>query len=206
MRDLIQQAIERAAVKDTAELEAHLARLEAQAREKGKVTALEIEPGMAIAMDHATPERAQAFAERMLALQREMQTHTAPAASASASGSTEPTPAITTADMQGGLARIATASGGERQALIRQYVRAAEGLSEEDELARLADLNRVAGPPRPPADVSTIETLWARVSAASDGPEREALIREYRGVISELPEEEEARRVQELNRLVHATR
>jgi hypothetical protein len=204
MRDLIQQAIERAAVKDTAELEALLARLEAQAREKGKVTALEIEPGMAIAMDHATPERAQAFAERMRALQRELEAQAAPPASANSG--TEPTPAITKADMQGGLARIATASGSERPGLIRQYVRAAEGLSEEDELARLADLNRVAGPPRPPADVSTIETLWARVSAASDGPEREALIREYRGVISELPEEEEARRVQELNRLVHATR
>jgi hypothetical protein len=214
MRQLIQQAIARAPVKDPAELEAYLARLEAQAREKGQVTALEIEPGMMMAMDYASPDRAQAFSERMRALQRELEAQKVevaapaptPAPTAAPKDVAEPTPAITTADMRGGLARIATASGSERHALIRQYVQAAERLPEEEEVARLADLNRVAAPPRAPADVSLIETLRARVSAASEGPERQALIREYRDRISELPDEEEARRLQELNRTIGATR
>src|SRR5690349_10877425 len=71
-RSTVRWAIAHAPVKTAATLAPYLATLERQARERGKVTALDIEPGIAASLEHADADAAMRFSDRMLALQREL--------------------------------------------------------------------------------------------------------------------------------------
>jgi hypothetical protein len=191
MRALVAKTVEGAPVRDRLELAAFLTALETRARAGGRVTALEVEPGMAAAVQQGENEQAAAFAERMAALSRELDGQGTEGREAEIAAAPI---GATAAD----LGRISAATGAERQALIRGYVQAAVSLPENEASDRLAELNRLAGGP-PAVDVAAVDGLRARIDAA-DGQVRGALIREWVELASALPEDERARRIEELDR------
>jgi len=189
-QELVAQAIAAVPVRAPSELEAYLARLEDRARDRGAVTALDIEPGIAAATDQAGPERAQAFMARMRTLQQELRPLQA-----------EPADLVPTPEnMATALSEIAGASGDDRRARVRQYLRAADQLPEEEQAARVAELNASIAAAHPPAPAMDIDDLRARLDATAPGTERRALAREYLERVGDLPDVEAARRLDELNR------
>lgn len=192
MRALIQAAVERARVNDAADLERYLDELEAQARRNGRVTALEVAPGLSLILAKGTPEQAKQFSERMVALQTELG---------------EPAPVQRTdqplarKDLDQLENRIEAAAGEEKQALVRTYLDAIAGLSPDDKAERAMKLNALVGRVEEPADAATIDSLWRGIERAPDETERQDLIQEYILLVQGLPDEDErARRFQELNR------
>ena len=127
--------------------------------------------------------------ERMKALQKELP----PAAPAPRKAMPELEP--TAENMSAALAAIAGSSGGERGARVRQYLRAADGLPEEEQLARTAELNALLARDRPPPPASDMDALLARIRSAPAGTLRHALVREYVEAADQLPEPEQARRL-----------
>jgi hypothetical protein len=71
--DQIHEEIERAPVASAADVDRYLDSLAARARSRGQVTALEVEPGLAMLRRYcpSDPAKADRFAERMLALQHQ---------------------------------------------------------------------------------------------------------------------------------------
>jgi hypothetical protein len=72
LRVLIREAVRNAPVKTAADLDAYLATLEEQARRRGRVTALDVEPGLELCLIQGEPDKAKRFSDRMLDLQREL--------------------------------------------------------------------------------------------------------------------------------------
>ena len=191
MRQRIREAIDAAPVSSAAQLDGYLDGLVEQARKKGMVTALEVEPGLEMIARYADDEEKQAvFSRRMQALQAQL-SKTKP----------EPAPDEQTASNRiAALAQaIATAEGEAKQALIRQYLELANHLPEERMGEALAKLNSLAGQPQAPADLAAAEALWAGIESAEDNDMRQTLIREYSEFIQGLPPEEEEKHVARLN-------
>jgi len=108
--------------------------LEARARMRGSVTALEVEPGIVYLQNHGTPERAKAFSDRMLKLQRELAGTAAPA----------PDPSFSVSAAREMLTRIEQSAGEGRQELIRGLLEKLPGLPEDAQLELSGELNRIA--------------------------------------------------------------
>jgi hypothetical protein len=136
MRVQVAEAVEQAAKHvGPASLEDYLATLEARARTQGRVSALEVEPGLEMIQRHdQTGEKLLQFARRMQALQREL---------ASDDEKAEPSaPPEQRLDMLS--ARIAQAeSEAARQAAVRAYLETVGELPPGSEGAALAELNRL---------------------------------------------------------------
>jgi hypothetical protein len=72
-RAAILDAIARAPVKGPEDVDRYLDTLFEQARRRGRVTALDIEPGIAVALNHSSDSnKVEAFTSRMLDLQRQL--------------------------------------------------------------------------------------------------------------------------------------
>jgi hypothetical protein len=125
-----------------AKVEAYIAQLEARARAKGKVTALEVEPAMAAIEaleDEIGPERVM---EKLSAVNRRMGE-----LSARLEGrSLEPPPP---ADLDRLAMQIARSDGEDvRQRLIRSYLEAAEELESDQQMVRMKQLDQLLGTDR----------------------------------------------------------
>ena len=188
----IDDAILHAPVHDAVELDAYLDNLEAQARARGHVTALDIEPGLAMIQQHSEdPQRVAAFSERMLKLQEELSGRARP----------EPPRAATAHQQLRALSsRIQHSDGEEKQEAIRQYLKAAEALPDQQEAEALASLNTmVQAVPQAP-DSSALAALLTGIQQAPDQVKRQELIREYLEYSEGLPEEEHQRAMADLQR------
>lgn len=189
MRAMVREAIENARVASAAELDPFLAKLEAQARQRGEVLAVDIEPGLAKCLDFGEPEKGTRFAERMKALQHEL-SGTKP----------ESPPTADRSRLDALFLDIRKSEGEKRQDLIREYLRAIQTLPDEEQMERHAKLNEVAGRRDERADPATLDALFQGIDRASDEEERQALIREYLTLVNGLPEDQVQARLAELNR------
>jgi hypothetical protein len=182
-----------------ADLEGYLASLERRARAQGRVTALEVQPGMALAESlTGDPERARQFARRMETVQREL---SAPRAGAAPSPSRQAAPATPSAVVDALAGRIGAESDGpRRQVLIREYLEAAQALTDEEEAMALKRLGRIPGVLPPAPAVASPDDLYRAIGAAEPA-HRQAAIARYLEAVEGLPDEEErARRLRDLER------
>jgi hypothetical protein len=143
VRAQVRRAVEEKApaLKSASDVEHYLSDLESQARRNGKVTALEVEPGMqAIAQlrGELGRERAMelelAFGQKMARISAERDRRDGPQAAP---------------DLDE-LARQVEhpASADAREAAIRQYLEAAQALSGDEQVRALQRLNQLAHPPQ----------------------------------------------------------
>jgi hypothetical protein len=191
MRAAIRDAIDKARAVSAPELDAFLAGLEAQARRRGAVTAVDIEPGLAKCFELGQHEKAAQFGERMSALQREL------------GGKPPEPPAPPVAEsprLDALFLDIQKSEGEKRQKLVREYVRAIETLPEVEQVERVRKLNEVAGRKDERSDPATLDALYQGIERATDPEERQALIREYVALVDALPEEQGRARLEVLNR------
>jgi len=193
MRARIREEVERAEVHDAADVERYLDSLEARARAQGKVTALEVEPGIEkIQRFSQNPdEKIARFGERMLRVQREL-SGTPPAA---ISPQRE---VLRQLDLLLADIRLPKDEA-EKQEHIRKYLELARGLDEPQQSEELQALNQAAGVQRGPADPRAADTLWATIQASANENERQGLIREYLALIGQLSEAEQEPRLSALN-------
>lgn len=193
IRQLIADAIEQAPVHGIAEVDAYLDSLEARARSQRKVTALEIEPGLAMIQRHsARPDQdIGTFAQRMQRLQRELE------------GVTEAPrpdrPELKT-QLGGLLDQIERPRDDtEKQDRIRQYLALARQLGDEEQAQVLERLNSAVHAARGPVDEHALDALWSAIERAEDAAERQALIADYLELARELPDAESQERLASLN-------
>jgi hypothetical protein len=174
------------------ELDLYLDALERTAREQGFVSALEVVPGLA-AIDAAHPddtERGPAFARRMEALAREL---------GQSPGTPQAPPAGITAHalLQ---AVSSTPPGPARDKLIPQALTAISQLplAEQEEASKALDRATAQGVDAQPARGP--DELLALVGSATDPADRATLVREFLGVASSLPLDEQEQRFAQLER------
>jgi hypothetical protein len=192
MRAKIREAIEASPVSSAAQLDRYLDGLVEQARKKGAVTALEVEPGLAMIMKFSEdPEKHAAFSRRMVDLQSEL-----------SGRKPEPPPdPKTLADKIVTLTdSIKKTEGEQKQVLIKEYLAAAQQLPEDQMNDAMAKLNAIAGQHTPPPDSAAADALWSGIESAKDEETRQDLIREYLNYIHGLPPEEEQERLAKLNK------
>jgi hypothetical protein len=189
MRARVREAIERADVRGRESLDRFLEMLEARARAQGKVTALEVEPGIAMIELHSKdPEEVSRFSERMQRLQEEFAR-----AGAKPDGGASPTPE----DL---LSRMAQAKNdSDKQALVRQFLQTVSELPAERQAHALERLNAVAGSKIAPPDSATLDASYQAIETAKDEVARQDFIREYLELVSELPDRERDERLARLN-------
>lgn len=191
MRALIREAIEKAHVTSAAELDPFLSGLEARARRRGEVLAVDVEPGIAKCLDFGEPEKANAFGQRMKALEHEL---------SGKKPEPQARPVVDRPRLDALFLGIRKSEGEERQKLIREYLRAIDTLPEEEQVERHVKLNEVAGRREERADPATLDALYQGIERASDEDERQALIREYLRLVDALPEEQALARTETLRR------
>jgi len=192
LRPQIRQAIERAPVHGPEDVDRYLDALEAQARRQGQVTALEVEPGVAMARRFypTEPEKVASFTSRMLRVQTELQ-DAAPQA-------TDPAEARKRlAELTAQIPRAP--NEGQRQELIRTYLDLARQLPPEEHPELIQKLNQVAGTTGSKSDARAADSLWAAIQNEADEENKQDLIRDYLTLIAKLDENERARRLGELN-------
>jgi hypothetical protein len=187
MRELISKAIAEAPVRQRAELFAYLDGLEAQARRQGRVTALEVEPGVEMILRHGDLDEANRFSQRMQKVQAEL-------------GGVSPTvePSVAERRLQELLADIERTRGERQQALIREYQEKTRDLPPDAQVGADLALSRAAAPHQGPPEAAALDALWKGIESAPSEDERQLLIREYVGLVQGLPAEEELRRLAEL--------
>jgi hypothetical protein len=191
MRAEIQRATTRALAEvKPADLERYLDSLEQRARAQGQVTALELEPGRALAESvTGDQERANQFGRRMERVQRELSG--APAAAVPSAASVEALAARINAETD----------NQRRQALIREYMDAAQALPDEEQPAAIQRINRIIAAMPPAAPPGNPDDLY-RAIAEAEPRQRQAAIMRYLEAVEALPDEEErARRVRALDRV-----
>jgi len=193
MRAAIRKAIEEAPVRAEVDVAPYLDALERRAREQGAVTALEVQPGIAIIKNYVAEPDAEIerFSERMLKLQRSLQ---------DPRERTQPPPL----ERQRQLERLAgdithARSETEKQASIAEYLKHAAALDPEAHDAALQRLNAIAGVRPPQADKGAANALWTGIERARDPNERQALIADYLELIRTLPEAEADARLADLS-------
>jgi len=192
MRVAIQSAIERAPVHAAPEVAAYLDSLEARARAQRAVTALEVEPGIAMIRRYSfePEEEIERFAERMQAVQHEFTPPESP----------RPAPEVH-AELDRLVVDIARPKDeAEKQASIAHYLEVARQLDEEPRDAALRRLNQIAGAAPPAADAETVNVLWSAIERARDPTERQALIANYLELVHALPEQDGQARLAELSK------
>lgn len=182
LRGLIAQAVARAPVRDEADLDPYLDGLERAAREKGQVTALEVEAGLRVIQRHtADSERVEQFSERMLQLDREL----------GGQRRHEPRPAAAVrAELTSLLGSLQHPRDGvEREALIANYLRIAAELPDTDREELVSELDALVAPKAPGA-IEGVDALWGAIEAETDSSNQQALIAAYLDATRELPEDE----------------
>jgi hypothetical protein len=190
----IRKEIEQARATNCSDIDAYLDSLEDRARNNGKVTALEVEPGIALIHKKCVdPDRVGQFSARMLRLQHELR------------GDPEPLPSLDRLAVRKRLdellEQIRYPQGeAKKQALIRQYLDLTQHLGLEDRLQVETDLNAVAAPKSPQPDPLAADALWDAIEREPNEENRQVLIREYLNVIHRLPEDEWQVRTVKLNR------
>lgn len=139
MRARIREEVERTVVRDDSELSRYLDSLETRARAQGKVTALEIEPGIEMIRLHSPdPDLIGRFSDRMLKVQAELNGTPPP---------TTPDPQAIHRELEAILQAIRGApDDAERQGLIRKYLASAQQLDPDDQLATIEAINAAAQP------------------------------------------------------------
>jgi len=193
MREAIRRAVEAAPVEGAPDLGAYLDSLEARAVAQRAVTALEVEPGIAMIRRHSPEpdQEAQAFTERMRQLQLSFD---APAPAA------RPTPIEVDRQLTRLIGQIERPeSEASKQAAIASYLELSRGLDDEAREKSLRQLDMVAVAAPRAADPHAIETLWSAIGRAHDPEVRQALIRDYRELLQALPAEESDARLTALS-------
>jgi hypothetical protein len=186
LRALIVRAIAEAPVRNRTDLPSYLDGLEARAREQGRVTALEIEPGLEMVTRHGGgPEEIAAFSQRMKKLQAEL-----------GGSSTRPESAAASVRARALLSELEQARGDRQQALIREYRAIVEHLPAEEQAEAGAALGNVAGVRREEPDRAMLDTLFRGIETAATQSERQSLIHDYLELVQGLPEEEERHRLE----------
>jgi hypothetical protein len=164
-----------------ADVEAYLDRLEARARAQGRVTAVEIEPGMTaiFALRGPLPEGevlalAEAFDARMQALGAEL------------GAAARPAPPR----FEEALAALARAEGSDaREAATRVALDALEPLDEPTRLAAEARLDAALGAPEPPPAADP-QALRQAIDQAAGARDRALAVRRYVEAVENLPREQ----------------
>jgi len=190
LRPRIREAIERAPVRSGADLDAYLDSLEAQARRNRAVTALEIEPGMALIRRYSGDEdKVATFGQRMLRVQQELQGATAPP---------QPAPPETQAQLDALSSDITRAKDdAERQKSIRRYIDVAVELGPEQSLQAMERLNRIAGKDQQ-SDPAAADALWKSIEGETNERRRQDLIRDYLMLLPGLDDTEQHERIEKL--------
>lgn len=171
------------------EVGAYLDELEATARRQGRVTALEILPGLAV-IERAFPddmERSVAFTRRMERVARELGT---------SDDGARPTTAIAPEILVTTMAN--TAQGPARDQLVRKALSAIDRLPVEEQPAAFAAVSRATAPGAPAAPPVSLDGLLEQVRSAAGGEARRSLVRSFVEIASNLPPEEQERRFRQL--------
>jgi hypothetical protein len=189
VRAQVREAIDDAGVTGRESLDRFLDVLEARARAQGKVTALEVEPGIAMIERHSSdPEEIARFSERMQRLQQEL-----------SAGTAKPDTAPNVA-LEAVLERAARAGGdAERQALVREYLEAVHRLPDAQQATAIERLNERLGAKAGVPDEATLDATYGAIERAHDAAARQELIREYLELLSELPDAARDERLARLN-------
>jgi len=192
-RALIRGEIERAPVRSEEELERYLEGLEQRARTRGKVTALEVEPGInrIQRFSHVPEQRIARFGERMFRLQQEL------------SGA-EPDSTLPPEQLRSELARLSggiqqARDEGEKQRQVGDYLILARKLPEPEQEQALQRLNVLAGAAPESVDVDKVDRLLTAIDGAESEHERQPMIRQYLSLSARLPAEEQDARLDALN-------
>ena len=193
-RHEVLQAVERAAPQVEAEgLPGYLDGLLAQARQRGRVTALEAATGMEMISRFGGDEELQgSFVDRINALAVELRGNAAPA--------TPATDAWARINALGDrIERGESSDMRERRALQDAYARSVGELDPDRQARAIDRLNALAGQMRaeePPA--ADIEARWAAVHDSA-GPERRAAIAALVGAVHELGSDEREAHMQRID-------
>lgn len=191
MHDLIEREIKQAPVHSEADLEQYLASLEARARARGRVTAVDVEPGITHIerFSHVPDQRVARFGERMTRLREELESEQA----------ARPTPEQARAQL-GNLIRAirTTQDDEERQTQIHTYRELARTLEMPEQDKLFAELNAAIGR-QPAPDARALDALWSQIGRAADDAARQPLIRRYLTQVGQLPIEEQDARYEALN-------
>lgn len=200
MRKAIRAAIDAAMRDDTVDLDAYLGSLEARATAQRAVTALEVEPGIAMIRRYSSdPEQdVMTFTERMRDLQRSFEVRSDPVG-------VEPSERANRLKLV--LNEIEHATTEEaKQRGIATYLESARALDDGARDEALERLNAVAAMDRHVADSGTVDTLWSAIGNAADPARRQVVIGEYLEVLKNLPEEEREARLTALSQTYGAER
>jgi hypothetical protein len=193
MRAQVREEIALARESGCSDVDAQLDSLEARARAHRKVTALEVEPGIAILQRCGEIERIGPFSQRMIRLQVEL------------GGGAEPSPPPDRLEVRRQLDQLSgdiqhSKDEPQKQAYIRQYLERMQDLEPQERAEAAMELNRMATPnPSPPAPTAP-DTLWKAIQNETDESKRQVLIRDYVELMPQLPEEERQVRTATLTR------